>query len=84
VRLDDGWLSRVNSCLGELDPARISKLDWAGNVQPATHRPRKPSCRSMYEERPSRRYRASTHSAAVSCLCGLDPASCIRLTPYPS
>ena len=33
VRLDDGWLlTPTNSCLGELDPAKISKLDWAGNL----------------------------------------------------
>ena len=34
VRLDDGWLlTPTNSCLGELDPARISKLDWDGTLQ---------------------------------------------------
>lgn len=33
VRLDDGWLlTPTNSCLGRLDPARISKLDWKGNL----------------------------------------------------
>ena len=33
VRLSEGWLlTPTNSCLGELDPARISKLDWDGNL----------------------------------------------------
>ena len=33
VRLDDAWLlTPTNSSLGELDPAKISKLDWEGNL----------------------------------------------------
>ena len=33
VRLDDGCLvTPTNASLGSLDPARLSKLDWHGNV----------------------------------------------------
>ena len=88
VRLSDGWLlTPTNSCLGELDPARISKLDWQGTVL-AGDPPSKEAFlhRSMYEVRPQAGaivHLHSTHSAAVSCLCGLDPANCIPpLTPY--
>ena len=88
VRLSDGWLlTPTNSCLGELDPARISKLDWQGTVL-AGDPPSKEAFlhRSMYEVRPKAGaivHLHSTHSAAVSCLCGLDPVNCIPpLTPY--
>ena len=88
VRLADGWLlTPTNSCLGELDPARISRLDWDGNLQ-AGDPPSKEAflhC-SMYDVRPQAGaivHLHSTHSAAVSCLCGLDATSCIPpLTPY--
>ena len=33
VRLEDGWLlTPTNACLGRLDAARISKLDWDGRL----------------------------------------------------
>ena len=88
VRLSDGWLlTPTNSCLGELDPARISRLDWDGNLL-AGDPPSKEAFlhRSMYDVRPKAGaivHLHSTHSTAVSCMCGLDPASCIPpLTPY--
>ena len=88
VRLSEGWLlTPTNSCLGELDPARISKLDWEGNVL-AGDPPSKEAFlhRSMYEVRVKAGaivHLHSTHSAAVSCMCGLDDKSCIPpLTPY--
>ncbi len=88
VRLSEGWLlTPTNSCLGELDPARISKLDWEGNVL-AGDPPSKEAFlhRSMYEVRAKAGaivHLHSTHSAAVSCMCGLDDKSCIPpLTPY--
>ncbi|MDR2111689.1 MAG: aldolase [Candidatus Accumulibacter sp.] len=88
VRLSDGWLlTPTNSCLGELDPARISRLDWQGRVL-AGDPPSKEAFlhRSMYEARPKAGaivHLHSTHSAAVSCLAGLDPDDCIPpLTPY--
>jgi ribulose-5-phosphate 4-epimerase/fuculose-1-phosphate aldolase len=90
VRLSrgDGWLlTPTNSCLGELDPARISKLDWQGNLL-AGDPPSKEAFlhRSLYEARPKAGaivHLHSTHAVAVSCLAGLDPDNCIPpLTPY--
>jgi len=88
VRLDDGWLlTPTNACLGELDPARIAKLDWEGRLL-AGDAPSKEAFlhRSMYEERSGAGaivHLHSTHSAAVSCMSGLDHANCIPpLTPY--
>ena len=88
VRLDDGWLlTPTNSCLGDLDPARIAKLDWEGTLL-AGDPPSKEAFlhRGMYDVRPQAGaivHLHSTHSAAVSCLCGLDPANCLPpLTPY--
>ena len=88
VRLDDGWLlTPTNSCLGDLDPVRIAKLDWDGKLL-AGDPPSKEAFlhRGMYDVRPQAGaivHLHSTHSAAVSCLCGLDPANCMPpLTPY--
>jgi ribulose-5-phosphate 4-epimerase/fuculose-1-phosphate aldolase len=88
VRLGDGWLlTPTNSCLGELDPERISRLDWQGNLL-AGDPPSKEAFlhRSLYEARPKAGaivHLHSTHAAAVSCLAGLDSADCIPpLTPY--
>ncbi len=88
VRLDDGWLlTPTNACLGDLDPARIAKMDWQGKLL-AGDPPSKEAFlhRSMYEERPAAGaivHLHSTHSAAVSCMGGLDHSNCIPpLTPY--
>ncbi len=88
VRLDDGWLlTPTNACLGDLDPARISRLDWEGRLI-AGDPPSKEAFlhRSMYEVRSGAGaivHLHSTHSAAVSCMCGLDHDNCIPpLTPY--
>ena len=88
VRLDDGWLlTPTNACLGELDPARIAKLDWEGRSI-SGDAPSKEAFlhRSMYEERSAAGaivHLHSTHSAAVSCMSGLDHENCIPpLTPY--
>jgi ribulose-5-phosphate 4-epimerase/fuculose-1-phosphate aldolase len=88
VRLDDGWLlTPTNACLGCLDPERITKLDWNG--QPiGGDRPSKEAFlhRAMYEERTGAGgivHLHSTHSAAVSCLQGLDQDDCLPpLTAY--
>jgi ribulose-5-phosphate 4-epimerase/fuculose-1-phosphate aldolase len=87
-RVDDGWLlTPTNSCLGELRPSTISKLDWDGNLV-SGEKPSKegPLHLSLYLNRPSAGaiiHLHSTYSAAVSCLDGLDPSSCIPpLTPY--
>ncbi len=77
LRLDDGWLmTPTGSTLGDLDPARISKLDNDGNH----HSGDKPTRENflhmaMYEERPGTGavvHLHSTHSVAVSCLADVD------------
>lgn len=88
VRLGDGWLlTPTNASLGRLDPARLSKLDWDGRVISGDP-PSKEAFlhRAMYQERRAAGaivHLHSTHSAAVSCMCGLNHADCIPpLTPY--
>ncbi len=88
VRLKDGWLlTPTNSCLGELDPAGLSKLDWNGNLVSGG----KPSKEyflhlAMYQKRQQSGaivHLHSSHAAAISCLDGLNPESCIPpITPY--
>jgi ribulose-5-phosphate 4-epimerase/fuculose-1-phosphate aldolase len=88
VRLDDGWLlTPTNACLGELDPAGLAKLDWDGrHVSGAQPSKEAFLHRSMYEEREGAGaivHLHSTHSAAVSCIDGLDCESCLPpLTAY--
>jgi len=88
VRLDDGWLlTPTNACLGDLDPARLAKLDWQGRLLSGAP-PSKEAFlhRAMYEARSGAGaivHLHSTHSAAVSCMGGLDHADCIPpLTAY--
>jgi ribulose-5-phosphate 4-epimerase/fuculose-1-phosphate aldolase len=88
VRLDDGWLlTPTNASLGRLDPARISKLDWEGK-HVSGDQPSKEAFlhRAMYEQRAGAGaigHLHSTHSAAISCMCGLNHDDCIPpLTPY--
>jgi len=88
VRLDDGWLlTPTNACLGNLDPARLAKLDWQGRSI-SGDAPSKEAFlhRSLYEERQGAGaivHLHSTHSAAVSCMGGLDHANCLPpLTAY--
>ncbi|MFQ5995781.1 MAG: 3-oxo-tetronate 4-phosphate decarboxylase [Acidiferrobacterales bacterium] len=77
VRLDDGWLmTPTNSCLGILDPARLSKLDGQGNIL-SGDAPTKESFlhRAMYERRSNCKavvHLHSTHSVVVSCLADID------------
>ncbi|SEJ46890.1 Ribulose-5-phosphate 4-epimerase/Fuculose-1-phosphate aldolase [Azotobacter beijerinckii] len=88
ARLDDGWLlTPTNACLGELDPGDIAKLDWEGN-----HLAGKPASKEAFlhhavyagrEDSGAIVHLHCTHSAAVSCLDCLDPASALPpLTPY--
>ena len=86
--MDDGWLlTPTNACLGTLDPAKISKLDWDGTLV-SGEPPSKEAFlhRAMYEVRSGAGaivHLHSTYSAAVSCMCGLDHANCIPpLTAY--
>ena len=88
VRMEDGWLlTPTNASLGKLDPQRSSKLDWQGGLISGDP-PSKEAFlhRAMYEERTAARaivHLHSTHSAAVSCMTGLDDEECIPpLTPY--
>lgn len=84
----DGWLlTPTNACLGTLDPARIAKLDGSGKHL-SGDAPSKEAFlhRAMYEERAGAGaivHLHSTHSAAVSCMSGLDACDCIPpLTAY--
>jgi ribulose-5-phosphate 4-epimerase/fuculose-1-phosphate aldolase len=88
VRLDDGWLlTPTDSCLGRLDPDRLSKLDWNGRPI-SGDAPSKEAFlhQAMYAERPRAEaivHLHATYSAAVSCMDGLDRASCLPpLTAY--
>jgi ribulose-5-phosphate 4-epimerase/fuculose-1-phosphate aldolase len=88
VRLNEGWLlTPTNACLGRLDPGQLSKLDWQGNLLSGDP-PSKEAFlhRALYEERGGAGaivHLHSTHSAAVSCMHGLDPADCMPpLTAY--
>src|SRR3954454_15234509 len=80
-----GW--PTNASLDHLDPARLSKLGADGR-QLSGDAPSKESFlhRAMYEERPKAGAIVrlhSTHSAAVSCIDGLDADNCIPpLTAY--
>ena len=88
ARLDDGWLlTPTNACLGTLDPARLSRLDDSGRLLSGDP-PSKEAFlhRAMYEERAGARaivHLHATHSAAVSCMHGLDHDDCLPpLTAY--
>jgi len=73
VRLPDGLLvTPTNSCLGRLDPARISKVD-AGGSHVAGDPPSKEAFLhlAMYQERPGAQgivHLHCTHCVALSCL----------------
>ena len=82
AKLEDGWLlTPTGSSLGTLDPARLSKLDWQGNLISGD----KPSKENflhlaMYEERAKANagvgavvHLHSTHSVAVSVLDDVNP-----------
>lgn len=88
VRLADGFLvTPTNSCLGLLEPDRLSKLDgaWAhvSGDQPTKELPLH---RAFYESRPQTGavvHLHSTFATALSCLSDVDPADAIPpITPY--
>jgi 3-dehydro-4-phosphotetronate decarboxylase len=88
ARVDDGLLiTPTNSCLGFLDPARISKLDMSGK-HVAGDAPSKEVFlhQAVYETRAGTGavvHLHSTYATAVSCLADTDPDDCIPpLTPY--
>lgn len=88
ARCGDGFLATpTNSCLGRLDPARLSRLDGDWQLldgdpptkEIALHRP-------FYAANPANGavvHLHSTHATALSCRADIDPADAIRpLTPY--
>jgi 3-dehydro-4-phosphotetronate decarboxylase len=88
ARCEDGWLlTPTGSNLGRLDPARLSKLDWNGNLL-AGDAPSKESFLhlAMYRERDRNHaviHLHSTYSVAVSVLEEVDPANVLPpLTAY--
>jgi len=88
VRLDDGWLmTPTGSSMGEIDPARISRLDESGQ-HISGDQPTKETFLhlAMYRERPKAGavvHLHSTHSVAVSCLHDIDPADVLPpITAY--
>lgn len=77
VKVAGGWLmTPTNSCLGRLDPARISRLDEGGRLVSGD----KPSKETflhvaMYQERPASGavvHLHSVHAVAVSCLADVN------------
>ena len=89
VRLaDGGWLmTPTNASLGELDPARLTRLNERGTVF-SGDAPTKEAFlhRVMYDGRPDAQavvHLHSTHSVAVSCLADIDPADVLPpITAY--
>jgi ribulose-5-phosphate 4-epimerase/fuculose-1-phosphate aldolase len=89
VRLPDGgWLmTPTNVSLGDLDPARLSRLDRDGRLLGGDP-PTKEAFlhRTMYDCRADAGavvHLHSTHSVAVSCLADLDPADVLPpITAY--
>lgn len=88
VRTPEGWLmTPTNSCLGRLDPAKLSKVDAKGNLISGDKQTKESFLHlSMYAERPSAGaivHLHSTYSVAVSCLAEVDPKAPIPpLTAY--
>lgn len=89
VRTEDGgWIvTPSGSCLGRLDPEKMSKLDKDGKH----HSGDKPTIETflhmaVYEERPTAQaivHLHSTHSVAVSCLKEIDPKNVLPpITAY--
>jgi ribulose-5-phosphate 4-epimerase/fuculose-1-phosphate aldolase len=85
---DGGWLmTPTNVSMGDLDPARLSKIDAKGN-HVGGDKPTKEAFlhQVMYRQRPTCEavvHLHSTHSVAVSCLHGVDEHDCLPpLTAY--
>jgi ribulose-5-phosphate 4-epimerase/fuculose-1-phosphate aldolase len=89
VRLPDGGflMTPTNASLGELDPAKLSRLDAKGQLL-SGDKPTKEAFlhRVMYGQRAGANavvHLHSTHSVAVSCLHGIDHHNCLPpLTAY--
>jgi len=88
VKLEDGWLmTPTGVSMGEIDPARIAKLDGAGNHL-SGDKPTKETFlhQAMYEQRANAGavvHLHATHSVAVSCLADIDHANVLPpITAY--
>lgn len=88
VRLPDGILvTPTNSCLGRIDPDRISKVSWSGELIAGEH-PSKEAFlhQSVYAVRDTEQaivHLHSTHSVAVSCLNGMNETDVLpAITAY--
>jgi len=78
VRIADGWLmTPTNVALGDIDPARLSKLGADGRHLSGDAPTKEAMLHlAMYRERPSAAavvHLHSTHSVAVSALADIDP-----------
>jgi ribulose-5-phosphate 4-epimerase/fuculose-1-phosphate aldolase len=88
VKLSDGWLmSPTHSCLGRLDPARLSRLDAQGRLVDGDAPSKEAFLHlAMYGERAhcgAVVHLHSVHAVAVSCLEGLDPQDALPpITAY--
>ena len=79
VKLTDGYLlTPTNSCLGRLDPAKISRLNGNGQLVSGDAPSKEAFLHlGMYQERPASTavvHLHCVHAVAVSCLDGLNPA----------
>lgn len=79
VKLADGWLmTPTNSCLGRLDPSRISRLDANGALLSGDPPSKETFLHiAMYQERASAGavvHLHSVHAVAVSCLSHVNTA----------
>src|ERR1700749_4114859 len=89
VRLPDGGflMTPTNASLGELDPAKLSRLDAKSNLLSGDKANQEAFLhRVMYGQRDGANavvHLHSTHSVAVSCLHGIDHHNCLPpLTAY--
>ena len=88
IKLDDGYIfTPTNSCLGFLEPGKLSRLDATGK-----HVSGDPPTKELalhfafYDARPEARavvHLHSTYATALSCLADTDPDDAIApITPY--
>jgi 3-dehydro-4-phosphotetronate decarboxylase len=88
VRLADGYLmTPTNSCLGFLDPQRLSRLDDTGaHIDGDKPTKELPLHLGFYEGRPAAKavvHLHSTFATAISCLADTDQEDAIpSITPY--
>lgn len=88
ARLEDGVLvTPTNSCLGSLDPERISKVSWDGELLAGDKASKEAFLHlAWYRSHPGDRgvvHLHSTYSVAVSCLAGVDAGNVLPpLTLY--